>query len=123
MNFYKCRNCQNIITTVNKSDKRVVCCNEKMEVLIAGSVEASKEKHIPVITIEEGNVIIEIGELIHPMSEEHYIEWIALETEKGIMIEKLNPKEEPKVYFKTNQKIKAAYAYCNLHGLWKKEVI
>ena len=76
----------------------------------------------PVVEVPANKVEVVIGEVQHPMAEEHYIEWIALETEQGMQLKKLNPGEEPTAIFRLNgEKTTAAYAYCNLHGLWKTE--
>lgn len=122
--FYICERCGNIITFLENKGVPVVCCGEKMKELKPGTVEASHEKHIPAISVEEGRVNVQIGSLLHPMEKEHYIEWIALETSTGIQIRYLKPEMEPKAEFllADGEEGYAAYAYCNLHGLWKAEL-
>lgn len=100
----------------------VMCCGENMEELIPGEIEASLEKHIPVIIYQQDEITISVGEIEHPMSTDHLIDWIVLETERGFTIEYLKPDKEPKVTFKTNHPVKSVYAYCNLHGLWRKDL-
>lgn len=122
--FYICERCGNIITFLENKGVPVVCCGEKMKELKPGTVEASHEKHIPAISAEEGKVNVQIGSLLHPMEKEHYIEWIALETNMGLQIRNLKPGMEPKAEFvlADGEEGYAAYAYCNLHGLWKAEL-
>ncbi len=121
MKFYKCNHCNQIIFKIKDVNVPVSCCGEKMEEIIAGSVDASKEKHIPVYTVENGVVTVKIGEVPHPMLPEHYIEWVALKTNKGVQIKYLNPSEEPLCIFALTggENIEEVYAYCNIHGLWK----
>lgn len=120
MEFYRCKHCGNILK-VEKEMHSILCCQEEMEKLIPGSVDAAQEKHVPKVEIGT-DVIVTVGEVEHPMIEEHYIEWILLELENGYMVKNLKPNEKPAACFKTNERVKAVYAYCNLHGLWKTEV-
>lgn len=121
MKFYRCRHCGNIIAYVKNSGVAVVCCGEKMQELVANTVEASYEKHIPVVKVEGDRVEVRVGSIDHPMIPEHYIEWIALQTKQGNQRKALNPGDEPAVCFAIcpGDEVEAAYAYCNLHGLWK----
>ena len=121
--FYKCNHCGNVIEKVVDSKVPVVCCGEKMEELIPNTVEASGEKHIPVMEVMEDQVKVCVGSVEHPMSEEHYIQWIGIETEKGCQLKKLNPGQAPVAEFALkDDKAIAVYAYCNLHGLWKNTI-
>jgi len=126
MKFYRCKHCGQIITKVKDSNVDLVCCGEKMEELVPCSTDAAVEKHVPVAEIvEEGKIKVTVGEVIHPMIEAHFIEWIAYEGKKGIQIKFLKPEEEPKAGFKyciNCDAPVAVYAYCNLHGLWKKDL-
>ncbi|MBR6483907.1 MAG: desulfoferrodoxin [Clostridiales bacterium] len=119
--FYRCKHCGNIIIKVVDSKVPVVCCGEKMEELIPASVDAAVEKHVPVIEIKDGVVYVSVGSVAHPMTEEHYIPLVVLETTAGVQIAELHPGDEPKAVFSMvpGAEIIAAYAYCNLHGLWK----
>lgn len=121
LKFYRCKHCGKIIALVNESKVPTICCDEAMEEIKAGSVDASVEKHVPVVAFEEGKVVVNVGSVTHPMSPEHYIMWIALQTNKGNYIKYLEPTDEPKRCFKICdcEEVKAVYAYCNLHGLWK----
>lgn len=93
-----------------------------MEELDPKMVGASSEKHIPIVSYNKGYLVI-VGEIEHPMTDEHYIEWIAFELENGsIKVIDLKPNEKPIAYYETQQKAKTVYAYCNLHGLWKAEI-
>ena len=120
MKLYICETCGNIIEKVNDSGVPVVCCGKPMKELIAGTVDAAREKHIPVYTVEGNKVSVVVGSVEHPMVDEHYIEWIVLQTKKGTQIKHLVPGQEPKVCFHICgcDEVEAVYAYCNLHGLW-----
>ena len=124
MKVYKCNQCGNVVSMISASGVPVMCCGKKMEEMVPNTVDASTEKHVPVVEVTANKVEVVIGEVQHPMAEEHYIEWIALETEQGIQLKKLNSGEEPTAIFRLNgEKATAAYAYCNLHGLWKTEIV
>ena len=121
--FYICEHCGNIIGMVKDKGVPVMCCGQKMKELVPNTVEASGEKHIPAVTVE-GNVLkVNVGSVNHPMAEEHFIEWVYVETENGGMRKNLKPGQEPNVIFALgDDKAIAVYAYCNLHGLWMAEV-
>lgn len=122
--FLLCRRCGNLIEMINDSGITPICCGIDMTELVANTTEAATEKHIPVIEITDHMVKVTIGEIPHPMEEEHYIEWIYLKTNQGIKRVNLHPKEEPTATFALmdDEKVDSAYAYCNLHGLWLKEM-
>ena len=121
--FYRCNHCGNIVMMVHDSKVPVMCCGEKMTELVAGSTDASLEKHVPVVDIKSNSVEVSVGSVMHPMEEEHYIMWIYLETNHGGQIKYLKPEEDAMATFLLeDEKPKAVYAYCNLHGLWKKEI-
>ena len=119
--FLKCEHCGNIVAVVKENGAPVMCCGEKMKEIIPGVVEASKEKHIPVYKIEGNKVYVTVGEVEHPMQEEHYIEWVSIQTKFGNQRKALKPNDKPEVCFSIcdGDEIEAVYAYCNLHGLWK----
>lgn len=122
--FYICRKDGNIISVVKGEASDFSCAGEKMEVLVPNTVDAAKEKHVPVV-LEEGNkVTVTVGSTLHPMLQEHFIEWIYIETNMGNQIKFLKPGDKPERIFMLaeGEKLLAAYEYCNLHGLWKKEV-
>lgn len=122
--FYICKHCGNIIGKIYDAGVPVVCCGEKMAVLEAGAVEASREKHIPVVKLENNTVTATVGSVLHPMTEEHNISWVYLETNLGGQRKGLNETDAPEVKFALSEGEKpvAVYAYCNLHGLWKADV-
>lgn len=123
MKFYKCETCGNIIVFMKASGVPVMCCGKKMEELIPGTSDGAAEKHVPVIVQEENKVTVMIGEVAHPMVEEHYIQWIVLETTNGFKKVELQPSEAPKAEFllTDGEEVVAVYEYCNLHGLWKAD--
>lgn len=122
--FYVCRHCGNIVLKVKDAGVPLVCCGENMTELIPGTVDAALEKHVPKVTVSGSTITALIGEVTHPMQEEHFIEWVYMETEKGAQIKYLKPREEPKAVFEVadGDKALAVYEHCNLHGLWKTEV-
>jgi superoxide reductase len=121
MKFYICKHCGNIVAMVKESGAPISCCGEKMSEIIPGTTDAAVEKHVPVIEVNGNIVTVTVGEVIHPMMPEHYIEWIAISTNKGNQRKQLKPGEEPKACFALceGEQVEAAYAYCNLHSLWK----
>ena len=119
--FYICSHCGNIIAFVKDKGVPVMCCGQKMNEIIPGTTDAATEKHVPVIT-QEGNIVtITVGAVEHPMTPEHFIEWISLETNKGNQRKILVPNTAPVAKFALieGEEVVAAYAYCNLHSLWK----
>lgn len=102
----------------------MMCCGEKMVELTAGAVDAALEKHVPAVTVEGANVHVVVGEVEHPMTEEHLIQFVVLVTDKGYQVAQLTAADEPKASFVLAEGAKAlkVYEYCNLHGLWVKEL-
>ena len=124
MKFYICEHCGNIITRLVDKGVPVVCCGEPMKELVPGATDGAHEKHVPVVTIEGSIVNVQIGEVEHPMLDAHYIQFIALETAQGSQTRYLKPGDKPAAQFvlAEGDKAIAVYEYCNLHGLWVKEV-
>ena len=120
--FLKCSICGQIVATIKETAVPIMCCGKPMQEMIAGTTEASIEKHIPKLDIDNGVVKVYVGEIEHPMTTEHYIEWVLLQTKKGNQIQNLTPHVKPYVEFliDSGDNVEAVYAYCNLHGLWKK---
>lgn len=120
--FFKCNHCGNVIVKVVDAGVPVVCCGEKMEELVPNTVDASGEKHLPVVTVLDNNSIkVEVGSVHHPMLPEHHISFVYVETENGGI--QVNLKDKPEaVIFLGEEKAIAVYEYCNLHGLWKTEL-
>lgn len=124
LKFFICEHCGNIITYVRDSKAPVMCCGQKMTELLPGTSDGAVEKHVPAVEVEGKKVTVRIGEVEHPMVEQHYIQWIALETKEGVQIKYLNPEMKPAAEFilSDGDEAVAAFEYCNLHGLWKKEI-
>ena len=121
--FYICEKCGNIVGIINNSGVPMMCCGQKMTKLEAGVVEASHEKHIPVVAVEGNTVRVNVGSVTHPMSEEHHIAWVYLQTNRGGQRKCLDVNGAPEVVFAlADETPVAVYAYCNLHGLWKAEI-
>ena len=121
--FYICEKCGNIVEMVNASGVTPHCCGQKMSVLEAGVVEASREKHIPEVSVSDNEVKVVVGSVLHPMVEEHSILWVYLLTDKGSYRKHLTAGEAPSVTFTlTDETPLSVYAYCNLHGLWKVDL-
>ena len=121
--FYICSHCGNIVEKVKDAGVPVVCCGQKMEELIPNTVEASGEKHMPVVTVEGDKLVVNVGSVNHPMEEKHFIEWVHVDLENGSLFKRLVPGSDPKVVFNiAGEKPVAVFAYCNLHGLWKTEL-
>lgn len=122
--FFKCEHCGNIVIKVVDAGVPVMCCGEKMVELVAGSVDAAVEKHVPVVEVEGANVRVKVGEVEHPMTEEHLIQFVVLVTEKGYQVAQLTAEDEPKAEFVLAEGDAAVkvYEYCNLHGLWVNEL-
>ncbi len=120
LKFYRCNHCGNQVEIIYSVGVPVVCCGEKMQELVANTQEAAVEKHIPVAQREGDVVKVAVGSVEHPMSEEHFIQWVVLHTESGVYRKDLTPGQAPKAEFVLNGETPiAVYAYCNLHGLWK----
>lgn len=119
--FFKCEVCGNFVGLIKDGGGELTCCNQPMTELVANTVEASREKHIPVATRQDGKIIVDVGSVAHPMTPEHFIEWIAVVSDKGTERISLTPGEAPKAVFCDKADVDV-YAYCNLHGLWKAEL-
>ena len=121
MTFFKCKKCGKIVGIVKNSACPTFCCGEPMEEMIPGSVDASAEKHIPQVKTFGTVVAVSVGAVPHPMDEDHFISWIAIQTAQGAQRKELKPGTAPKAAFALvdGDELVAVYAYCNLHGLWK----
>ncbi len=111
-----------MVAMVKDSGVPVVCCGEKMTALIPGESDGAFEKHVPEYTVEGNKVFVKVGSVEHPMVDEHYIQWISLETKQGNQRKELKPGQKPEACFRIcdEDEVVAVYEYCNLHGLWKK---
>ncbi len=121
MNFYKCGECLSIVMELVEGEQAEA---KTFQELHANATDASGEKHVPVVTQDGDKITVKVGDIEHPMLEEHYIMWIFLETEHGGHLKKLSPGEKPEAEFILNSgdQAVAAYEYCNLHGLWVKKL-
>ena len=120
--FYKCETCGNVVVKLVDSKVPLVCCGSKMQELVPNTVDASNEKHVPQVTMLENNMIkVEVGSVAHPMTEEHHIAFIYVETDKGGIKVDLKDKPEAVVALGDATPL-VVYEYCNLHGLWKTEL-
>lgn len=117
--IYKCNVCGNIVEMVHVGEGELVCCDEPMKLRRENVEDAALEKHVPVITKIHDGFNISIGKVLHPMTEEHYIEWIELIADGKVYRKHLNPGDKPIAEFCVDAKNVIARAYCNLHGLWK----
>lgn len=121
MKLYRCPICRNIIFIVEGNVHPVRCCGQEPVELIANTTDGAFEKHVPAYEMDGDNINVTVGEVEHPMTEEHYIMFVALVDKENVNIVKLKPTDKPKATFKYVKGSKI-YEYCNLHGLWVKEV-
>lgn len=118
--FYVCEQCKEVIEVIDDKGVPITCCGGPMTELKVSTNEAGTEKHLPAVTVEGGIVHVKVGSVPHPMTQEHLIEWVQLETDKGTQRKRLKADSEPTVKFYIgDEKPVAVYAYCNAHGLWK----
>lgn len=121
--FFICEHCGNIVGVIHDAGVPLMCCGQKMKQLEPNTVEASEEKHIPVVSVKDNIVEVCVGSAAHPMAEEHSILWVYLQTNRGGQRKCLAVGGEPKVAFALiDEEPVAVYAYCNIHGLWKAEI-
>lgn len=120
---FKCKKCGSMVVKINKGGCSPSCCGEPMSEVRANDTDGAKEKHVPDVAVEDGLVKVKVGSVEHPMMDAHYITFIALETEKGVQCKFLEPGQAPAADFTlVDDKAVTAYEYCNLHGLWKKDI-
>ncbi len=124
MNVFKCEKCGSMVIKINDAACTPVCCGDPMTSLVPGTSDGAHEKHVPVVEIDGNKVTVKVGEVEHPMMDNHYIQYIWLVTDKGFMQKNLSPSDKPVAEFilADGEKAVAAYEYCNLHGLWKKDI-
>ena len=119
LEVYKCDTCGNIIEVLHGAAGQLVCCGQPMKLLVENTVDAAKEKHVPVVEKTADSVKVTVGSVAHPMEEKHYIEWIEIIADGKIYRQFLNPGEAPEATFNVEAQDVTAREYCNLHGLWK----
>jgi len=117
---YKCDSCGNIVEMLHQGQGQMICCGKAMKLMKENTVDASKEKHVPVVEKSKGEILVKVGSVAHPMEKEHYIEWIEVVKDgKTLSRQYLNPGDAPEAKFEFDPKGLVVREYCNLHGLWK----
>jgi superoxide reductase len=119
LQVFKCDVCGHIVEVLHEGQGELVCCNQPMKLLVEGSVDATEEKHVPVVEKTADGIKVKVGSVPHPMAEEHYIEWIEIIADGKAYRQFLKPGEAPEATFNINAEQVTAREYCNLHGLWK----
>lgn len=119
LEIYKCNLCGNIVEVVHGGAGELVCCGQPMALIKENTVDAAKEKHVPVMEKTAEGILVKVGSVAHPMEEKHYIEWIELIADGKAYRQFLNPGEKPEALFTVKADQVTVREYCNLHGLWK----
>jgi superoxide reductase len=119
LEVYKCEACGNIVLVMHGGKGELVCCGQPMKLFKENTVDAAKEKHVPVVEKTADGYKVKIGAVAHPMEEKHHIEWIELLADQKSYVQFLKPGDAPEALFKVDAVKVTARAYCNLHGLWK----
>ena len=119
LEVYKCEVCGNMVEMVHAGVGELVCCDQPMKLMVENTVDAAKEKHIPVVEKVDGGFKVKVGSVAHPMEEKHYIEWIELIADGRAYRQFLNPGDVPDAVFCIEADEVIARAYCNIHALWK----
>lgn len=119
LEIYKCEICGNIVEVVHGGEGELVCCGEPMKLMVENTVDAAKEKHVPVIEKVSGGIKVKVGSAAHPMEDKHYIEWIEVIADGKAYRQFLKPGEKPEASFAITVENVQAREYCNIHGLWK----
>ena len=119
LQVYKCEVCGNIVEVLHEGEGELVCCKQPMKLLVENTVDAAKEKHVPVVEKTADGFKAKVGSVAHPMEEKHYIEWIDIIADGKAYRQFLNPGQAPEATFNISAEQVTAREYCNLHGLWK----
>jgi superoxide reductase len=119
--IYKCEKCGNIVEVLHEGVGQLVCCNEPMKLMTENTVDAAKEKHVPVIEKTDTMITVKVGSVAHPMEEKHYIEWIEVTADGTVYRAFLNPGDKPEATFPITATSVSAREYCNIHGLWTNQ--
>lgn len=122
LQVYKCEKCGNIVEVLHGGPGELVCCGVPMKLMVEGTSDGAKEKHVPVIEKISGGWRVTVGAVAHPMEEKHFIEWIELIADGQVLRAHLKPGEKPEAVFMVEAKTVVAREYCNLHGLWKAQI-
>lgn len=123
LGIYKCEVCENIVEVIHAGAGELVCCNQPMKLMKENTVDAAKEKHVPVIEMQGNGYLVKIGSAPHPMEAKHYIEWIELVVDGSAYRKFLKPQDKPEAFFEITGASVVAREYCNLHGLWSAKVV
>ncbi len=121
LEIYKCDECTNIVEVFQGGKGELVCCGQPMKLQVENTVDAAKEKHVPVIEKVEGGVLVKVGEVAHPMEEKHYIQWVEIVADGRCYTKFLKPGDAPEAFFCIDAANITAREYCNLHGHWVKQ--
>lgn len=119
LEIYKCNECGNMVEVIHEGKGELVCCGQPMKLITENTVDAAKEKHVPVIEKTADGIKVKVGSVAHPMEEKHYIEWIEIIVDGKVYRQFLKPGDTPEALFKVDGSQVTAREYCNLHGLWK----
>ena len=119
LQVYKCEICGNMVEVIHEGKGELVCCGEPMKLFVENTVDAAREKHVPVIEKSASGFKVKVGSVPHPMEEKHYIEWIEVIADGQAFRTFLKPGEAPEATFNIPGQNITAREYCNLHGLWK----
>jgi superoxide reductase len=119
LQIYKCEICGNIVEVLHEGQGELVCCGKPMKLIVAGTVDAAREKHVPVIERFSGGFKVKVGSVAHPMEEKHYIEWIEIIADGKAYRQFLKPGDAPEATFSIKADQITAREYCNIHSLWK----
>ena len=119
MEVYKCEACGNIVEVLHGGGGELVCCGQPMVLFKENTVDAAKEKHVPVIEKTADGFVVKVGAVAHPMEEKHYIEWIEIIADGTVYRQFLNPGDAPEATFNIKADQVTAREYCTIHGLWK----
>ncbi|MEJ2657045.1 MAG: desulfoferrodoxin [Desulfobacterales bacterium] len=119
LEVYKCEICGNIVEVIHGGEGELVCCGQPMTLQVENTVDAAKEKHVPVVEKIAGGIIVKVGDVPHPMEENHYIEWVEIIEDGKAYRQFLNPGQAPEATFDVKGGHIIAREYCNIHGLWK----
>lgn len=123
--FFQCKEHGSIVTLLTGTQEQVLsCAGDKFHVMDSTMAEGAGEKHLPVVEKDGSTVTVKVGSVAHPMTEEHSIDWVYLETTNGGQFKKLSPSGQPEAVFALapGEEAVAAYSYCNLHGFWKTQI-
>jgi len=119
LEIYKCEKCGNIVEVLHGGAGELVCCGQPMKLMAENTVDAAKEKHVPVVEKISGGYRVKVGDVAHPMTDDHYIEWIELLAGETVYRQFLNPGQAPEAEFIVETDQVSAREYCTLHGVWK----